>query len=67
LQCRAGILHKEGSVAKKVKRSELADPGLLAVTELFKPFTGREIKRLTRNVKKYALTGDGRFFYLWGE
>ncbi|NIP33086.1 hypothetical protein GWN26_13575 [Candidatus Saccharibacteria bacterium] len=54
-------------MAKKVKKCELANPGLVAVNWPWKPFTEEEIRSLTRGLQRFALTYDGDFLYMWGE
>ncbi|MCX6744820.1 MAG: hypothetical protein NTX82_04825 [Candidatus Parcubacteria bacterium] len=53
--------------AVKVSYSSMKKPGLLAVNDRWKPFTPKEIEKLTSKVKTYALTDDGDHLFMWGE
>jgi len=54
-------------MAKKVKKCELANPGLVAVHWSWDPFTEEEVRNLTKGLRRFALTRDGDRLYIWGE
>ena len=54
-------------MAQRVFFKTLKQPKLLQVHPLEKPFTRKDIVKLTTSCKVYALTKDGEAYYLWTE
>lgn len=54
--------------AERIRKSEMKKPHLLAIKWSSSGFSAQEIKLFTHGVaRKYALTMDDDFCYLWGE